>query len=99
MNYIWFQINDVLEEDFQDFDSNQSPNLDRNTLLPLTSDDMCYYLKPPATAWLNVKVSTWCQILTKKILDFIPIQDICTFVQILFLWQQFFTTFWPLPLL
>ena len=58
MNYIWFQINDVLDEDFQDFDSNQSPNLDRNTLFPLTGDDMCYYLKPPSKLKLNVRVST-----------------------------------------
>ena len=45
-------------EDFQDFDSNESPNLGRSSNLPLTSDDMCYYLKPPATAKLNVRVNT-----------------------------------------
>ena len=47
-------------EDFQDFDSNESPNLSQSSNLPLTrtnSDDMCYYLKPPATQLLNVRVS------------------------------------------
>ena len=71
---IWFQINDVLDEDNQDFDSNQSPDLDRSILLPLTrskSDDMCYYLKPPSKLKLNVRVSTWWQILTKKVFRFL----------------------------
>ena len=48
-------------EDFQDFDSNESPHVDQSSNLPLTRsnyDDMCYYLKPPATAKLNVRVNT-----------------------------------------
>ena len=44
-------------DDFDDFDL-QNPDFDRKRQLSRSmNDDMCYYLKPPSTALLNVKVN------------------------------------------
>ena len=43
-------------ENFQNFDSHETPNLDRSNIKWIM-ENTCYYLKPPPTALLNVRVS------------------------------------------
>ena len=51
------QIQVLNYDDFDDFDL-QTPDFDRKRQLSRSmNDDVCYYLKPPSTALLNVKVS------------------------------------------
>ena len=56
-------------DDFDDFDL-QNPDFDKKSQLSRSmNDDVCYYLKPPSTALLNVKVC-------------IPIQECIFFIAI-----------------
>jgi hypothetical protein len=67
------------EFNLQDFDFNESPKIDQSAKLPQArtiNDDMCYYLKPPSTAKLNVRVSANCPILTNERM-FLRFEFIC----------------------
>ena len=52
-NFIEQQFNpDIFNDNLNDFDL-QTPEFDSRSM----NDDMCYYLKPPSTALLNIKVN------------------------------------------